>query len=135
MSLHDFNFRRPAPDQQRGVTAAERWLIDLAIAAGRVKVIPTGKTAIGYRWCEKTRRIIRVNAEDQRHEDRWTKKRDGINAQRAEEARARVAEIKRMRDLGMTNDAISKALGINKDTVRKALRRERQRAEAGDGVK
>lgn len=107
------------------VTDEERALINAALEQGVVKQIPIGVSSYaGYRWCEKTRRVVQVEARPihEQYNGTFSAARNRMN-----DNRAKAAEVRKTALLALLGDnkpyaEIAGILSVNVRTVVKLVR-------------
>ncbi|MGB3897033.1 MAG: hypothetical protein WA973_00585 [Mesorhizobium sp.] len=101
------------------ISAADRALIDAAIAAGKVRKIPRGVSGIdpmtGHGWKEIGKAML---ANDRRAKRlHRTEKPQPVKVKRAATAEGFKAQLRQMRRDGMTYDQIAASVGMVKSAV------------------
>lgn len=110
------------------ITPEERALIDAAIASGATKLIPPGVSSYaGYRWCEKTRRVVLIDWEERKEKASTLEiGRDRLNAHRAKAAEIRRESLLALIADGKDRAEIAGILGLNPRTVVSMIRELRE---------
>jgi DNA-binding NarL/FixJ family response regulator len=107
------------------ITNEERRLIDEALAADRVKKIPYGaRSFAGYRWCEKTNRVVLIDYKPINTNFVKSKNtgRDTMNKNRAVAAAKRKETIRGLLASGKTKHEIANIMSLGYRTVNKLIK-------------
>lgn len=128
MMMH-FDFRS-RPKSSRGLDPELRQIIDEALAAGRVTVIPQGVSGLpGYRWSEKENKVVcddgRTQAERARDARKAYIEKHGsltaLNVQRADRAKRRREEVLAMASGGKSAEQIATERGESLTNVKRII--------------
>lgn len=142
-SHYQFN-ARPLAFGDKKISPEARALIDEAIAAGRVTRVEQGVSGDpGYVYDPRWNQIVRRRPDDPEATRAKTKAamqsgRNKVNAQRAEDARVRRADIVQLLGEGKSRQEIADQLGIHRRTVGRLIERiarEEAAAAVEEGVK
>lgn len=111
------------------VSSEERALIDAALEAGQVVVVPAGASAYaGYVYNPQTRRVElkEPRPQDQRYNGTFSGARDRMNASRAAAGRVRRDAIVELVKAGKPSPEIANMVGIHRRSVNKIIKELKQ---------